>query len=155
MNSAGQGIMETVTEEEWVFADSSLLVNKQADARQDCSKVALFDHDRLTPQLVDSLADYQQDWIGLLQHDWKLELHSLNLLGIKIEEGRQHWIYTGCLQIAGLGRVRVVACFKHPQCFEHCAAFVTNRLDWSPRRIINHWLQQSSASALPWQNALL
>ena len=173
---------EAGIEEEWVSADStSPRIASQADEHQCSSEVTLFDRDWLTSQQIESLTDYQQDWIGLLKHDWKLELYNLNLLGIKDEKGslkhswlsvadlvfsirkvryqpltifhQQHWGYTCCLQIAGLGRVRLVVCFDNPQCFGRYAAFVTNCLDWSPRHIISHWIQHRPAIDLYSRNS--
>lgn len=142
----------------------------------DCGQVTLFDRDWLSTQVVDSLTNNQQDWIGLLQSDWSLELYNLNLIGIKDEKDnlkhsclsvvdlvglirkvrsqcltifhQQHWGYTCCLQIAGLGRVRLVVCFNNPSCFGRCAAFVTNRLDWSPRHVITYWMQHRPVTNL-------
>lgn len=181
MSDAKQRLMvnETVLEEGWVFADrTNPYALSQSQKRQCVAGVTLFDRDWLTAQVIDSFTetDHQQDWIGLLQHDWQLELYNLNLLGMKDENGslkhsclsvkdlvflirqvryqpliilhRQHWGYTCCLQIAGLGRVRLVVCFNNPQCFGRYAAFVTNCLDWSPRHIVAHWMRSRPATHL-------
>ena len=86
MSDFGQQMMksEAVLEEEWVFANSTdSPAWGQANERQHSAEVTLFDCSWLTAEAVDSLADYQQDWIGMLQPDWELELYNLNLLGIK------------------------------------------------------------------------
>jgi hypothetical protein len=184
MSGFGQWVAEckAVLEEEWESADSIDSSDRpQTNERQQCSEVALFDHDWLSTPVVDPLADQQQDWIGLLQSDWKIELYNLNLLGLKDEKNnlkhsclsvqeliflirdvqykpliifhQQHWGYTCCLQIAGLGRVRLVVCFNNPQCFGRYAAFVTNRLDWSARHVISHWIQHHPATNLYGKNS--
>lgn len=185
MSGFGQGTMEreTVLEEQWSFtASTNSYAHSQLDERECFSEVTLFDRNWLTTQVVDSLEDQQQDWIGLLQNDWKLELYNLSLLGIKNKKGslkhaclsvadfvssickarsqpvvifhQQHWGYTCCLQIAGLGRVRLVVCFNNFQCFGRYAVFVTNRLDWSPRHILAHWIQHRSTPESLWQDSL-
>lgn len=179
MSGFGQWVSEcrVSLEEGWEFSNSTNSSScRQASERQNYSDVALFERDWLTTQFVDSLTDRQQDWIGLLQSNWTLELYNLNLLGIKDEKDnlkhswlsvkelvfliretqykpliishQQHWGYTCCLQIAGLGRVRLVVCFDNPQCFGRHVAFVTNRLDWSARHIISHWIQHRPATNL-------
>lgn len=178
MNGSEQGTMENETEleEDWVSADRTSPYALSLIEKQRTSGVTLYDRDWLTAQVIDPLTDNQQDWIGRLQPDWKLELYNLNLLGIQNENGslkhaclsvtdlvfsirkvrsqplnifhQQHWGYTCCLQIAGLGRVRLVVCFNNPQCFGRYAAFVTNCLDWSPRRIVTHWMQYRPATKL-------
>ncbi len=185
MGSFRQGMQACTTEVqgEWATASSA---NASANAKEpasqywEASEVTLFDRDWLSAEVAGSLAACQQDWIGLLQPDWKLEPYDLSSIGIKVELSslrhsclsvtelvflmrkarsqplslfhQQHWGYTGCLQIAGLGRVRLVACFNNSQCFGHYAVFVTNRLDWSPRRIITHWTQRRSAAVLSGRN---
>lgn len=161
---------ETLLEEEWIIANrTSPRDRNQPRNGKPHSDVTLLERDWLTSEVIDSQIDQQQDWIGQLQPDWMLELYNLNLLGIKDENDslkhsslsvkelvflireaqyqpltifhQQHWGYSCCLQIASLGRVRLVVCFNNPKCFGRHAAFVTNRLDWSPRHIISQWLK--------------
>lgn len=168
---------ETAIGGRWASANSTTSrAHDQADNRQCSSEATLLDRDWFTTEVVDSLADRQQDWIGMLQDDWRLELYSLDSLGIQEEQGtskhsclsvadlvslihkmryepltlayQQHWGYTCCLQIAGLGRVRLVVYFNNSQCFGQHTVLVTNRLDWSPRRILAQWLQHRSATNL-------
>ncbi|MBD3886261.1 hypothetical protein IFO70_31700 [Phormidium tenue FACHB-886] len=124
----------------------------------------------LSPSLVDALAVAKRDWIGLLQDDWEIDPSSFRLPGIKPGATRQNmeyftindlfyltqnferspvsiskrtqWVYTLCLQVIGLGRVRVVIISDSSQLTEEYRILATNRLDWSPRTILSQWVQQ-------------
>lgn len=55
---------------------------------------------------------------------------------------QKYWCYTKSLQIVGLGRIRFVVYFSNPQKKGDFVAFATNRLDWSPSKIIQYWTQK-------------
>lgn len=124
---------------------------------------------KLSAHLIDGLAEKNLDWISLLTNDWQLEIFNTALLGIEsfqqewklnvpsvenlvkltqqvpyypvIVADETYWSYTCCLQVAELGRVRFLVCFPDS---EHCgkyAALITNRLDWSPRKVILQYIQ--------------
>lgn len=129
----------------------------------------LIDARWLSIHLIDSLAEQQQDWISWLSPDREIELYDFSLLGInsavespkcstkmvsnlsELAQSAQHQsltisqhvysAYSCCLQTIGWGRVRLVVCFENPQHARSAAAFVTNRLDWSPRKILTQWDQ--------------
>lgn len=122
----------------------------------------------LSAYQVDALAEKGRDWISLLPGDWQLEISNAALLGIadqgkwsdrlplSVEElvkitqqahyyslsiaGETYWSYTCCLQISELDRVRFVVCFREGDRGGQYAALITNRLDWSPRKIISQCL---------------
>lgn len=130
----------------------------------------------LSPSLIDSLAENQQDWVSLLQHDWEMEIYGFSLLGVQCDEKcfkrtrlmiqdfvaltlqstcqclnifqQLHWYYSCCLQVVGLGRVRVVISFDDPQKAGGYAVLFCNRLDWSPRSVLSRWLEKNSVSTL-------
>ncbi len=121
----------------------------------------------LSAYQVDALAEKGHDWISLLPGDWQLEISNTALLGIEsqgkwsdrlplsVEElvqitqqahyyslsiaGKTYWSYTCCLQISELDRVRFVVCREGDRGGPY-AALITNRLDWSPRKIISQCL---------------
>jgi hypothetical protein len=119
--------------------------------------------------LADELAEVRQDWITLLHGTWSIDLSSFNLLsdethaifrnkGIRrvgdivpcipqsyyqpVMSARQmHWVYTCCVQIVKLGRVRMVIDCNQP--FDRSpTVFATNRLDWSSRKVLQNWFER-------------
>ncbi len=136
----------------------------------------------LSASQVDALAERGDDWISLLPSEWPLEISNTALLGIadkgqwshrlplSVEElvqltqqahyyslsiaGETYWSYTCCLQLSALDRVRFVVCFREGDRRGRYAALITNRLDWSPRKIIsqclplNIWPDSSDISLL-------
>lgn len=129
----------------------------------------------LTTELIDALAEQQCNWISSLSSNWKLEIDCSCLPGVDSQGLKsscyttQELIaivrqavdpallseeidanYTTCLQIVGLGRVRLAVWFE--QAGNQDIAFITNRLDWSPRKILAQWFRyrfvQGSESAL-------
>lgn len=117
----------------------------------------------LASHQVDVLAEAECDWISLLHPAWEIDLSSCCLLDVADESlrnspyvsipnlvpltlqipyrsitvyGQTYWTYTFCSQVVGLGRVRLVVSFDNPQLIGEYMVFVTNRLDWSPRRIL-------------------
>jgi hypothetical protein len=123
--------------------------------------------------LIDGLTDAHQDWICLLDPDWEIDLCTFNLLSAgvgavlqkskvqrmgdiipSIQEARyqpmmiaqqMRWVYSCCLQIKGLGRVRAVIDFNSAPLTNAPVIFATNRLDWSSRKILTQWCQRRPA----------
>lgn len=120
--------------------------------------------------LIDVLTELQKDWICLLHSDWEVDLSTFNLVSANASSAfikssiqrigemvpsihqaqyqpmliaqQMHWIYTCCLQIKGLGRVRVVLDFDNSRFTDSPIIFATNRLDWSSRRVLTQWFQR-------------
>ena len=139
------------------------------------SKICLMDGRWVAPEMVDYCNERNYDWIGLLQADREIELYRLSLPRVKrLKRQRscnmaisdlvkltcpapyqdirvsQHtyWSYTCSLQVVGFGKVRFVVYFDNPQKKGSFIAFVTNRLDWSARKILQHWTQHHSVLTL-------
>lgn len=144
-------------------------IKNQASVASQClSDTVFLDSQSLCYDFVDQLAEAQRDWIGMLGSNWEIDASgcSLNIanngtLGtqyLTIQElvshtqqlryellviEQEYWVYTICLRIVGLGRVRLVFSFDNPQQIGKCAVLATNRLDWSPRRILTQWFQSN------------
>lgn len=129
----------------------------------------------LLPSLVDSLAEDKQDWMGIMQNNWEIDVDSLSLLGIQAElkkpkkirltiqdfvvltrqnpcqsveiSQRSYWFYTCCLQVVGLGRVRAIISFDNPQKTGNFTVFCSNRLDFSPRSLLNRWFREDLSNS--------
>lgn len=139
-------------------------------------ELVLMNRHWLSPYLIDSLAETQQDWINLLQQDWSVELYSLSLRGITHEINslkhcqitireivaltlqapyqcfviaqQVHCCYTCCLHIVGLGRVRLVVSFNSPKQTGAYGVLLTNCLAWSSRTVLTRWLEGYPLTAL-------
>lgn len=133
------------------------------------SEATAVDYQWLSAFQVDALAENELDWISLLPNDWPLAIFNSSVLGVDnfqeqwnrslqsvevlvqmtqeahcypvIVADETCWSYTCCLQLAELGRVRFVVCFRDSERSGKYAALVTNRLDWSPRKIISRYFQ--------------
>lgn len=140
-----------------------------ATQQAELTEPVLIESQWLSTDWIDRLTEQQQDWISLLESTFVLEtylpsmpaicrqnnvlpncrLQVCNLIALTFQAPytseviaqQQYWSYTCCLQAAGLGRVRLAVYFTHLQPTEPCAVFLTNRLDWSPRRILFCWLK--------------
>ena len=113
--------------------------------------------------------EHNYDWVGNLLPDREIELYKSSFPEVELSQSsknnhlrvadlvnstakdqyrlvdmplQKYWCYTQSLQVVGLGRIRFVVCFSNPQKKGGFAAFVTNRLDWSPGKVIKHWTQQ-------------
>lgn len=123
----------------------------------------------LSPDLVDTLAEKDRDWISLLTSNWQLEINNNSVLGIKISRRALHqsplstaalvqltkasnyypavlsnakyWLYTCILALDNVGKTRFVICSKDSTQPVRYAVFLTNRLDWSPCNIISQCLE--------------
>lgn len=136
------------------------------------SEAVFLDYQSFCAQQLDDLAADGLDWISLLPLGSALEILNLSLLGVeacssawlkaalpveklvKLTQTAKHysvccsgsmcWSYTCCLQLADIGRVRFVVCRQTDGAADKYAAFITNRLDWSPRKVISQSLQLST-----------
>lgn len=123
----------------------------------------------LSASQVDTLAEDGLDWISHLPNNWPIEILNLSLLGVESFQNKRNqtlssvdalvqltqqasyypvitpngtcWSYSCCLNLPELGRIRFVVCFRDSQRHGEYAAFVTNRLDWSPRKVISQCCQ--------------
>lgn len=132
------------------------------------AETVFLDQQSVSSYRIDELGECQRNWIGVLWPDWKIDSSGCSLAVVEgedvqskeltlhqlisltqqsryepVEIGQEYWIHTRCLRVVGLGRLRLVLCFDNPQCIGECAVFATNRLDWSPRKILTQWLQYS------------
>lgn len=150
-------------------ASSQLAERPQSVAPTESSEAMVVDHQWLSAFQVDALAENKLDWISLLPNDWPLEIFNSSLLGVNnfreqwnlsfqsvkalvqitqearyypvIFTGETCWSYTCCLELAELGRVRFIVCFRDSARCGKYAALITNRLDWSPRKVISQCFQ--------------
>jgi hypothetical protein len=130
--------------------------------------VVLVDAPFLSPGLVDLLQDSGHDWICALQPEWvvehqrwaglqptlaiarsPIECSTVQDYVAALQAEHYEWVrlavatyqvHTCCLHVIGMGRVRMVVVADDRGGDRHWV-LVTNRLGWSPRYILNHWLQ--------------
>lgn len=143
---------------------------EQAKSRKLPFTTVLMDSWYLAPDIVAALGENQLDWVSLLKKNRKLEVNSFVLrdeLGqpmtlkaphIKVEElvplipknayrrvkvaDKFYWCFTRSLRIPGLGKVRLVISFEDPELTGTYAVLVSNRTDWSPKKILTTYLQR-------------
>jgi hypothetical protein len=129
------------------------------------SESRVVNHQWLSAHQVDTLAENGLDWISFLPSDWPLELFNKSMLGVENFQEQWHlssksvetliqmtqeaqyysmtfddntyWSYTCCLQLGELGRVRFIVYFRDSARRGRYAALITNRLDWSPSKVIS------------------
>lgn len=132
----------------------------------------LIEAQQLSTSLIDFLADQHRDWISYLKNQQEIQLYDFKFLdancssaipkcsSIKISKlieltaqsnhqqiliaQETYKVYSCCLQTIGWGRVRIVICTLSLRQTKLSAAFITNRLDWSPRNILNQWNERDS-----------
>ena len=130
----------------------------------------LMDSWYLAPDVVTALNKDQLDWVSLLKKNRNLEVNSfvlrddqglpMALTGphIKVEDlvplippnayrkvklaDKSYWCFTRCLQVPGLGKVRLVISFDNPELTGTYAVLLTNRTDWSAKKILASYLQR-------------
>jgi hypothetical protein len=147
---------------------------RRASDLQPWAETVCVESQAVSPYLVDVLAEEQRDWISLLQLSWQIDPSSFRLAGVQLLKGdltseaftlkslvamtenadrqsmitfqKRYWVYTLCVQIVGLGRVRLVISCDTPGSTKDYTVFATNRLDWSPRMIMTQWVQHHSLS---------
>lgn len=132
--------------------------------------VVLMDSWYLAEELIEVLSEHKLDWVSLLKKNRKLETASFTLLNeqgrkidlagphIKVEEltalipksafrkatiGEKDYFYFALnLRIPDLGRVRLVISFDNQELNGSYAALVSNRTDWSAKKVIAAYLQR-------------
>lgn len=133
-------------------------------------RVVLFDSWYLAKEFVACLRLRKKDWISILKKNRKLETNSFVLKDaygkrmpldgphISVEDlvplipanayravkvGEQtYWTFTLTVRIPDLGKVRLVISFENAELTGTYAVLVTNRVDWTPYRIIATYLQR-------------
>ena len=143
---------------------------EQAIARQLPFHTVLMDSWFLSPDLVDVLTGHRKDWISLLKHNRKVEVasfsvrdehgHPLKLTGahIKVNElvdilpssaykaitvgDTTYYCFTKSVRIPSLGPVRIVISFDNPDLTGTYAVMVTNRKDWSAKKILSKYVKR-------------
>ena len=130
----------------------------------------LMDSWYLSPDLIQYLKECQKDWVSLLKRNRNLETQSFQLkdsLGqpilfsqsqIKVEnlvplipksayqkveiEQKNYWCFTFCVQLSGLGKVRLVISFEREDLTGTYAVLISNRTDWSASQIVTRYLRR-------------
>lgn len=143
--------------------------NHTSAASHSLPEIVFLDRDSLCSDLVDDLGEAQCNWIGMLHLYWEVDLSGFSLsravqhqsnfeiayltlrelipltlqLGYEPVTIKQQtcWVYTVCSRVAGLDRVRLVFSFYNPHLTKECVVLATNRLDWSPRKVVTQGLQ--------------
>ena len=124
----------------------------------------------LTPDIADTLKEHKLDWVSLLKKNRKLEVNSFVLRDeggqpmtlkaphIKVEElvpliprnayrkvkveDKSYWCFTRSLRVPGLGKVRLVVSFENPELTGTYAVLISNRTNWSAKKILATYLQR-------------
>ncbi len=143
---------------------------EQARKRNLPFTTVLMDSWYLSPDIVVALKEHQLDWVSLLKKNRKLEVNSfvlrdeagqpITLTGphIKVEElvpliprtayrkvkvgEKSYWCFTRSLRIPGLGKVRLVISWENPELSGTYAVLLSNRTDWSGKKILASYLQR-------------
>jgi SRSO17 transposase len=143
---------------------------EQAHKRQVPFQVVLMDSWVLCAELVEELAKLEKDWGSLLKKNRNLEVNSFTwrdaqgqkvvLAGpqIKVEElvpliprsastpvrigEREYWYFALNLRVPGLGKVRIVISFGNTELTGPYAVLVSNRRDWSAKKLLETYLQR-------------
>lgn len=133
-------------------------------------QVVLMDSWYLSEELVAVLQKHRKDWVSLLKKNRNLEVHSFTLRDeqghavplpgphIQVEAlvslippsayrkvtvaGKDYWCFTLSLRVPGLGSVRIVISFENQELTGTYAVLVSNRTDWSAKRVIAAYLQR-------------
>jgi SRSO17 transposase len=133
-------------------------------------QVVLMDSWYLSEDVVAVLREHQKDWVSLLKKNRNLEVHSFTLRDeqgqvvplegphIQVQElvpliphsayqkvtvaEKEYWCFTLSLRVPGLGKVRLVISFENPELTGTYAVLVSNRTDWSAKKIIATYLQR-------------
>lgn len=132
--------------------------------------VVLFDSWYLAEDLLVVLRRRRKDWISILKKNRNLETNSfvlkdatgkrIPLAGphIQVEDlvplipatayrpitvgDQTYWTFTLAVRLPGLGKARLVISFENAQLTGTYAVLITNRVDWTARRIIATYLQR-------------
>ena len=132
--------------------------------------VVLFDSWYLAPEFTAVLRRRRKDWISILKKNRNLETNSFVLkdaagqripldgphIGVEdlvplipatayrpVKVGdTTYWAFTLTVRIPDLGKVRIVISFETVERTGTYAVLVTNRVDWTPQRILATYLQR-------------
>lgn len=132
--------------------------------------VVLFDSWYLAEDFVACLRRRKKDWISILKKNRNLETNSFVLKDatgnrilfeaphIKVEDlvplipanayravtlgAQTYWTFTLAVRIPSLGKVRLVISFDNAELTGTYAVLVSNRVDWTARRILATYLQR-------------
>jgi hypothetical protein len=133
-------------------------------------EVLLFDGWYLAPQVIECASKHHKDWVSVLKKNRNLETASFTLkdaLGqpillagpdIKVENlvpliprsafksitiaAKTYWTFTLTVRIGGLGKVRLVISYANADLTGTYVVLITNRCDWSAKRIIQTYLRR-------------
>jgi SRSO17 transposase len=133
-------------------------------------QTVLMDSWYLSEDLVKTLADAQKDWVSLLKKNRNVESHSFTLRDaqghaikfskphIKIEDfvplipqrsykkvtisEKDYWCFILTLRVSSLGKVRIVISYDNPKLEGTYAVLISNRTDWSAKKLIATYLQR-------------
>jgi SRSO17 transposase len=133
-------------------------------------QTVLMDSWFLCQEMVEELAKLKKDWVSLLKKNRNLEVNSFALRDaqgqklviegphIKVEDlvpliprsvytavrigEREYWYFALNLRVPGLGKVRLVVSFGTAELTGPYAVLVSNRTDWSAKKILETYLQR-------------
>ena len=143
---------------------------KHAVARTVPFQTVLMDSWFLCTEMAEELAKLKKDWVSLLKKNRNLEVNSFTLRDaqgqrvalagphIKVEElvllippsaytqvrigEREYWYFALNLRVPGLGKVRIVLSFANAELTGTYAVLVSNRTDWSAKKILETYVQR-------------
>lgn len=133
-------------------------------------KIVLMDSWYLAPLVIECLEKHELDWVSLLKKNRKLETASFTLRDeagkkieivgphIKVEDlvcliprsafkevklaDKEYWYFALNVRIPDLGKVRIVISYDNAELKGTYAVLITNRTDWSAKKIIETYLQR-------------
>lgn len=133
-------------------------------------QTVLMDSWYLSEALVKSLAEQKKDWVSLLKKNRNVESHSFRLRDadgeeikfskphIKIEDlvplipkssykkvkisDKEYWCFSLTVRVPSLGKVRIVISYDNADLEGTYAILISNRTDWSAKRMIKAYLQR-------------
>jgi SRSO17 transposase len=133
-------------------------------------QTVLMDSWFLCAEVAEELAKLQKDWVSLLKKNRNLEVNSFTLRDaygqkvaiegahIKVEDlvplippsaytkvtigEREYWYFALNLRVPGLGKVRLVMSFGNAELTGTSAVLVSNRTDWSAKKILETYVQR-------------
>ncbi len=133
-------------------------------------QIVLMDSWFLCEEVATALARLEKDWVSLLKKNRNLEVSSFTLRDaqgqevalagphIKVEDlvpriprsaytqvtigEREYWYFAVNLRVPGLGKVRIVISFENGDLTGTSAVLVSNRTDWSAKKILETYLRR-------------
>ena len=143
---------------------------EKAHERKIPFQIVLMDSWFLCAEVAEVLARLAKDWVSLLKKNRNLEVNSFTLRDaqgqkvalagphIKVEElvpliprsaytpvtigEREYWYFALNLRVPGLGKVRIVISFENGDLTGTSAVLVSNRTDWSAKKILETYLRR-------------